>query len=142
MVKNLSTRNLIILAVFLFSLVSLGFYKYTSIIEERGVQKCEAAMLTDTIDYKDWSAAITDKTVSDFIKDNTYVFKLRDQTRKEVVDEYFKDKELPVENKPSTPPVADPDADARVAKLASRMLEYYCTARPDEVRCHPNSPAK
>lgn len=130
----------ILILVFLFGLLYLGFTKYTDLVKENGKQQCEVAVYTDALDYKEWSAAITDETVREFMEDKDAINATRDETRKEAIDEYFKDKELPANQSTASDSDNDSGDDVRVAQLAKRMLDYYCTSRPKDVRCNPVGP--
>lgn len=135
---SIGTKSILLL--FFFGVIWLGISKYNSTIESNGKLKSEAEIYTDALDYKEWSAAITDEVVKEFVDDKVTQIETTEKTRKEAIDEYFKDDAITGVPKSSPVPVTDTSSDVRVGKLANSLLNYYCTARPKDPRCNPVSP--
>lgn len=135
---SIGTKSILLL--FFFGVIWLGISKYNSTIESNGKLKSEAEIYTDALDYKEWSAAITDEVVKEFVDDKVTQIETTEKTRKEAIDEYFKDDAITGVPKSSPVQVTDSSSDVRVGKLANSLLNYYCTARPKDPRCNPVSP--
>lgn len=132
----------IFLGILLVGLVGGGyaFHQYNTTLVDNGKLITQNATLTDNVNYGEWSQAITDKVVTEFVTQKIQTNTTTAQVRKEAIDEYFKEDDKKVIHSESTKPQTDDGEPARVAKLANSMLVYYCTARPEDARCNPVSP--
>lgn len=130
----------IFLGILVFGIGWLAFHKYNTTLVDNGKLITQNETLSDNVAYGEWSQAITDKVVKEFVEEKIQTNTTTAQVRKEAIDEYFKEDDKKVIHSESNKPQTDNGESARVAKLANSMLVYYCTARPKDVRCNPVSP--
>lgn len=124
------------ISILILVIAYIGFNKYNSTMVDNGRLSGDNVTLSDSIDYKNWSAAITDQVVSEFVKDKITTITLTEHVRKEAIDEYLKESKAVVYSCPGVAPVTNVD-NSRIIKLAGRMLDYYCTAAENDPRCNP-----
>lgn len=139
---------------------SVGAYliwnKYDELRDVVANVNANNAQLIEKSDYKDQSAAITDKVVTEFVQEQSDVQVQQEQSRYGVIDEYInmsggsaikypepiavvsKPVEKSVsrpEKKVEAPPTRSRDSDAAVAArlgtLAGGMRKHYCAAAPE-----------
>lgn len=129
----LNIKIWLFLGILAIGLGGFAFHQYKSTLIENGSLTNQNVTLTENVEYKDWSAAITDKVVKEYVQEKTQTTIENEHVRKEAIDEFIKDSET---KGPTGKVISDDDDLARVAKLAKRMHDYYCSASPEDVRCN------
>lgn len=130
---DLKTKLVIALLIFISGYFLIK--NHNSTVTEISRLNTELATTKANTEYTKWSGAITDEVFKEYISEKITTIRETEQIRKEAIDEYLKSESLPKSTQAVCPTVDIEDDNRRVGVLASRMQEYYCTARPDDLRC-------
>lgn len=132
---ELKTKLVIALLIFISGWFLIE--NHNSTVTEMSRLKSELATTKANVEYTKWSGAITDEVFKEYISEKITAIRDTEQIRKEAIDEYLKSGSLQKPTQAVCPTVDIEDDNRRVGVLAGRMQEYYCTARPDDLRCNP-----
>lgn len=124
----------IVIAVTVVVLITIGFTAYKNLIVENVSNKTNYETVNDSLEYNNWSAGITDKVVSEFVRDKAVVITVQNHAAKEAINEYLNEKETP--SKLELDKSEEHDDDARIVSLARRMHDYYCAVRGEDPFCN------
>lgn len=144
LLKTVSIKTWIFIGLLTFAFGGMVFYynNFNDSLVENGKVISENVILKDNAGYQEWSADITNKVVKEFVDEKVTTITVTQQIRKEAIDEYVKDLGAK-QTTPSLPGETSVNSDSeRISKLSKRMLDIYCTGRPEDPRCNSSNATK
>lgn len=139
--EGITTKTYLIIIASLL-VMCFGLWKlYSNNLVENGVLVEQNGNLAQTVEYKDKSAAITDKVVAEHVANSNKTQVTAEKIRKEALNDYINKLEKVEQPKVPTKDAQSDGAD-RVAELTRRMWESFCNSYPTDTRCNPSSPPR